>query len=164
MSPAPPSIESPGPATITNTPMKPMNSPMLRAGLSTERSPPPKAMIAANSGTVATRRPVSPDGRVCSAWPRSRKGPAISMAPNTSTQPIFANAGRSAFCRMANGSSSRAPRSVRPATTAAGEYDSTAMLMNRYGMPHSTAIAANSSHARVSKRCEEFIWCLSVKG
>ena len=37
------------------------------AGLSTERSPPPKAMIAANSGTVATRRPVSPDGSVCSA-------------------------------------------------------------------------------------------------
>lgn len=88
-------------------------------------------MPAANSGTVATSRPVNPDGRVCSAWLSSRNGPAISIAPNASTQGQTANAGRSARRWRAIGSSTAAPRSVRPATTVAGVSESTASLMNR---------------------------------
>ena len=41
--------------------------------------------------------------------------------------------------------------SVRPATIAGGENDSTATLMNRYGTPHRSAIAPKSSHPRREK-------------
>ena len=111
----PASTANPGPATIGHAPESD-HQPEQPEGLSTPRSPPLTAMIAAKSGTVATSNPVSPDGSVCSACPSSRNGPAISMAPNASTQPIF---GRRAerLRRIANGSSSTAPPSVRPATT-----------------------------------------------
>ena len=38
---------------------------------------------------------------------------------------------------------------IRPQATMTGDRSSTASLMNRYGMPHSTETAANSIHARV---------------
>ena len=127
---------------MTTTPANPTSSPTARAGESTDRSPRASAMPAANSGTVATSSPVSPEGSVCSAWPRRRKGPAISTAPNARTHGHTRNAGRSAPRCSAIGNSTAAPSSVRPATIAAGEMESTASLMNRYGMPHSTAMSA----------------------
>ncbi len=40
---------------------------------------------------------------------------------------------------------------VRPATIAGGENDSTATLMNRYGTPHSSAMAPKRSQPRREK-------------
>ena len=99
-------------------------------------------MPAAKRGTVATSKPVSPEGSVCSAWLSRKNGPAISIAPKASTHGQSFSAGRRARRCRAIGSRTAAPSRVRPATIAAGENESTASLMNRYGMPHSTAISA----------------------
>jgi hypothetical protein len=72
-----------------------------------------------------------PEGSVISACPNSRNGPAISTAPKASTHGQCFSATRSEPLRIANGRSSSAAISVRPATIAGGENDSTAMLMNR---------------------------------
>ena len=127
--------------TMTPTPMPPTTRPIARSGESIVRSPRARAITAANSGTVATSRPVMPEGRVCSACPSRKNGPAISIAPNASTHGHSLSAGRSAPRRSAIGSRIAAPISVRPDTIAAGENVSTASLMNRYGMPHSSAIS-----------------------
>src|SRR6185312_14929628 len=135
---------SPWPATTTPTPPKPTSRPTIFMTPTVRWLPITNPITVAHRGTVATSRPVSPDGTVCSAWLSRKNGPPISIAANASTHGHFRSAGRSAFRCRASGSRSRAPTSVRPDTTAAGENDATASLMNRYGTPHSSAIAANS--------------------
>ena len=125
----------------------------MRAGFRTARSPPVNAMTAANSGTVATSRPVSPDGQRLLGVPEQQERPGhLDRAEREHPADLARTRVAAPSGAARTGSRSSAPSSVRPATTDAGEYESTACLMKRYGMPHSTAIAAKRIQARASNR------------
>ena len=72
----------------------------------------------------------------------------ISITANAATHGQAFSAGRNASRRIAIGTRTRAPSSVRSPTSMAGDISTTAILMNRYGMPQMTAIAAKRVQAR----------------
>ena len=100
-------------------------------------------------GTAATSSPVSELSSTRSASESNAHGPMISTRANTSSARQCARTTVTAPGRAANGSSTSAPSAVRANTSTATETSATATLISRYGMPHSTHIAANRTHPRL---------------
>src|SRR4051794_33732146 len=86
----------------------------------------------------------------------SGNGMHTSLTANAVSQPRWRRSPRRAPVRAAIGSSTAAPSATRDqATKMGGTPSSTAILMNRYGMPQIRDIAANSPHARADMRRED---------
>jgi hypothetical protein len=82
----------------------------------------------------------------CSPKPISGNGIAISTAANATSQ--RSGRPRSAPVLIASGSSTSAARATRDQATKPGVSSSTPILMNRYGMPQITEMAANRTQPR----------------
>ena len=69
------------PVTRTTTPARPRSSPRISRGRATSRSGPSRAIATSHSGTVATRRAVSPEGTYSSAQHTSPLPPTTMNTP-----------------------------------------------------------------------------------
>ena len=105
------------------------------------------ASSATNSGTAAIRIAASDELTCTSPKPSSGHGTAISTAANTVSVRQRAPRPRSAPSLQATGSSTSRGEASRDHAMTLGETSSTAILMNRYGMPQITETAANSAQA-----------------
>ena len=96
------------------------------------------AIIAIVSGTAAIRIAASDEEMYRSPTGISVKGMAISMTAKARTICQRSRMPRNAPTLQAIGSSTAAPSATRAQATNTGEWSSTATLMRKYGMPHST--------------------------
>src|SRR5262249_38997130 len=114
------------------------------------RSPPRrnKLITATMIGVEAISSPVSELLMPRSASDRANHGMMISTRANSISHGHTGLSALSCLPRSANGSSSAAPRATRASTRTGTETPPTATLINRYGRPQMTPIAANRTHPR----------------
>jgi hypothetical protein len=91
----------------------------------------------------------SEEDTCCSPAAISGNGSEISTTPNTASQRQRPRSAPRLPARHASASSTAAPSTTRTHARKIGETpSSTAILMNRYGIPHRVDTAANATHAR----------------
>ncbi len=100
------------------------------------------------TGSIAISRPVSDDVMCTSPYVISRNGPMMCTAASTATIPSRPRRAPSVPRAAAAGSSTSAAIAARPATTNIGDRSSMAILMRKYGIPHSTETRRKSNQAR----------------
>ena len=125
--------------------------PASRVGVGRSASSKRIARTAITSGSAAIRIAARDDEMRCSPKPISGNGMQIStMAKATSQR---SGSPRRAPVLMATGSSTSAASATRDHATKPGvRPSSTAILMNRYGIPQTTETAANSAQPRAVTR------------
>src|SRR3954469_11032215 len=101
------------------------------------------------SGAAAMMMAATDESTWRSPAAMSGNGMAISNSANSASHRQRPRSVGSVPARQANASRTDAPRTARAqATTAGGTPSSTAILMNRYGMPQTVDMAAKPAHAR----------------
>ena len=107
------------------------------------------------SGSAAMMIAASDEATCCSPNAMSGNGMTISSRANAASGASLARRPRSAPLRQASGSSSAAAIATRTKLRNAGETpSSTAILMKRYGMPHTTETAAKVTQPLRDTRAE----------
>ena len=109
------------------------------------------ASTATISGTEAIRIAVSDEDTYCSPAAISGNGSVISITAYAAIHPQRPRSWRSTPARQASASSSAAPSATRTNDRNTGETpSSTATLMNRYGTPQISDMAANAAQRPVA--------------
>ena len=107
------------------------------------------ASRATNSGAAAMMIAASEEATCCSPNAISGNGITISTTANTASHHHRPRSEPSRPSRQLSASSTAAPSTTRTQARNAGETpSSTAILMNRYGIPQRIETAANAAHAR----------------
>src|SRR5690606_9445023 len=131
------------------TPPRPTSRPSQRTPATGSRSPTSRPATTAITGTAAMRSPAVPESTSRPAREMKNHGPTISSPANPTPAPHRPRSTPKPPRRSAKGSRTSAPTTVRARTTAAGETSATAILMRKYGVPHTTPTASRRAHPRL---------------